>query len=52
MAANPRKRKVDNPSGKTCPNDEKPLVATRIVRHKQPSGMYWVCECGYMRPVR
>ncbi|MDY0062150.1 MAG: hypothetical protein RBU45_20230 [Myxococcota bacterium] len=36
----------------TCPKDSKKMVATKIVRHEGRSGMYWVCECGYMAPLR
>ena len=35
-----------------CPKDGKTMVATKVVRHRERSGMFWVCECGYMKPVR
>lgn len=34
-----------------CPKDAKKMVATRVVRHEGRSGMFWVCECGYMQPI-
>ncbi len=32
---------------KHCPKCEKVLKAVRMVRHSKPSGMFWVCECGF-----
>ncbi len=34
-----------------CPKDAKKMVATRVVRHEGRSGMFWVCECGFMQPI-
>jgi len=39
-------------SGVICPVDGKGMVMTKVVRHKDRSGMFWVCECGEMKPIR
>lgn len=58
MAANPRKKKIDNPGGQVWTKEdgtELPMVATKVIRFGKPSGMYWVATDGsntYMRPIR
>lgn len=58
MAANPRKKKIDNPGGKThtkADGTEIPMIAMKVFRYKKPSGMYWVAIDGsdlHMTPLR
>ncbi|MBM4318500.1 MAG: hypothetical protein FJ125_00715 [Deltaproteobacteria bacterium] len=54
MAKTAQKATVGRPTdvGYVCPKDAKKMVATKVVRHEGRSGMFWVCECGFMQPVR
>ncbi len=43
--------RVTNAATRICPVDGKTMIPTKVVRHGNRSGMYWVCECGEMIPI-